>query len=261
MRFILSLLFLALSSGAAMADDAAALPCPQCGTWQILGSGGTSGESIVVAPDRVEIPSMGNYCAQTVSTASVPSRDGGRDDRIVIRLSCSDDEDDALLLEMAVRRTPYEDGGTAGISVHRSASAVPVLTATGWHLERADPCTGDGNGVIACAKLYLALSYKRLALVAYEVQRSLPARQANGFARRFSPARFAIDVAAFCDKYGTHDASGGAWRIAWSSACQNRRLAAKVHELEAWRACTQAKKAPCTMPGQQFDRTVNDEAD
>lgn len=260
MRYLV--LFLLLLSPGVRADDTPAAPtplaCPQCGTWQILGSSGTSGESIVITPDHVTLPSMGAFCAQTVKQALETDPDTSRHYRVALRLSasCAATPQDAWWFEMDIAHTDFEDGSEAHIAVRASAGATPVFTAIGWNNERGNPCdSGRGNGMAACGELIYALDYKRLAFAAYGLQRSLPRPDAQLFARRFNPAGFAIAVAAFCDRYGTHGAGGG-WSAMWSQICQSERITAKLHELEAFQSCRRKQGARCAMPGQRFSRKI-----
>ena len=101
-----------------------------------------------------------------------------------------------------------------------------------------------------------ALTYKRLAYLAYEARQGLSKPAAARFARRFNPVQFAALVEGFCD--GRPSRGGGGWPAAWSRVCQASRIDAKTRELESWRQCRQERQGTCRSPTQDFDKSGTD---
>lgn len=257
MRFLLLILLLAGFS--ARADDtplAPLLTCPHCGSWDLVwGSRGTAGETVVIAPERVTIPALGEYCVHAVKQTVAPGQYGERHylATIDLALACGASDSGHMRLTIDVTQGAYRDGSHADITITDATTTKEVFKASGWNDARESPCeTGSGNSSYQCGARAHALSYKRLAYVAYVVQAAMPKRAAYRFAKTFKPASFALAVAAFCDKREAQRGVGG-WPAVYSMICQDARIGSKVAELEAWEACNSAHRPHCKVPGSHFD--------
>lgn len=260
-RFLSLLL---LVSTPVFADDKPSQPppptCPQCGKWELNGgTGGVTGEWVLIKPERVDIPSLGSFCAHTTRKSIDIDPDERRRHLVVLNLGrgdeCATPDSDSLRMELEVRTGSMTEGSYAHMAIYPSSQTKALFEASGWNTERENPCDSGLNApFIDCYVMDYAGLYKRLSYEAFDISRGLAKREAALFNRRFSPAAFAAKVEEFCDKQGTLWGAGSGTTLV-SYSCQVERLQAKLHELEAWQACIGERKRACAVPGLAFDRS------
>lgn len=263
MRPLALLIFLVVAS--AWADEPPSithvppLACPQCGDWDLVTAGfGLAGESIIISPERVEMPVLGSFCAyvlrQTVENneSSMPTY------RTTLNLAagdtCAVPDADSLRMEVLVPGKWQTAGSVIEVAVYRGASPDAFFKAAGWNAMRNDLCNiGGGSPGTDCGAMAHAQTFKRLAYLMYAVQEGKRPREVVKLARRFNVTRFAGAVEAFCARREVESGAGDA-RF-WSMECQNERLDAKLAEWQAWSMCRELSKGGCAMPTEGFDRS------
>lgn len=266
----LALLVFALGADAQETSRPGPLACPQCGLWQVSGASGGElvGEIVVVDDKRVIIPGCGDFEYMIARSTATPQPHDRYDYDLSLSMTmrkpsflCEAADDSAWRLDVRVSGH-FREGGTADFSVRPTAAAEPILSLTGWNMDREDPCAaGSGMGTGACMEIANAILYKALSARAKSAYQILIGTTPAKPLPSFNAERFSATIAKFCTHREKHS-GGGAWPTTWASVCEADFLSAKFKEFVAWHTCAQKElkaqkasvRAKCKFPGEYFDR-------